>query len=137
MCKLPAFSIANKLLTLGEKTECRDGGGLAISWYWPSSRLLIIFIDLYLLQYGSVLPAVSENGAFSLPVLFLKWPSNCAAVSFSHLWLLRETEVRSVCLVLYSGNTIKPLNNAYKVNIKTEEAYRSYFWMLLKLDRIK
>lgn len=137
MCKLPAFSIANKLLTLGEKNRMQGWGRvgciLILTFQPPSNNFhRSIPSTVWICSSSSI-----WKWSLSLPVLFLKWPSNCAAVSFSHLWLLRETEVRSICLVLYSGNIIKPLNNAYKVNVKTEEAYRSYFWMLLKLDRIK
>lgn len=57
-------------------------------------------------------------------------------IQLSHLWLLRETEVRSICLVLCTRNTIKPINNAYRVDVKIGKVCHSSLWMLLKLDMI-
>lgn len=38
--------------------------------------------------------------------------------------------------MLYTGNIIKPISNAYRVDVKIEEVYHSYLSMLLKLDMI-
>lgn len=39
--------------------------------------------------------------------------------------------------MLYTGNIINPINNAYRVHMKIGKDRHSYLSMLLKLDMIK
>lgn len=52
------------------------------------------------------------------PCSVLEMTLKLCCSQLSRLWLLRETEVRSICLVLCTGNIVKPINNAYRVDVK-------------------
>lgn len=111
-------------------------GREAVSWYWPSwyspdncHRSVPFTVQLCF--------CISIwKWSLSLPCSVLEMTLKLCCSQLSRLWLLRETEVRSICLMLYTGNIIKPINNTYRVDVKIQEVCHSYLWMLLKLDMI-